>query len=159
MGDIKTASGSKLYIGPAITSATDTLAEFRSITSWVEIGLIENLGEVGDEAALVTGAAIGDARVRKAKGARDGGNMTVVCFHDPEDAGQIAAIAAADDASNSNYAFKLTLNDPPVGQIGTIEYFRALVMGERLNVGTNDNIMRRTFNLAVNSAQVIDPST
>jgi len=159
MGDIKTASGSKLYIGPAITSATDTLAEFRSITAWVEIGLIENMGEIGDEAALVTGAAIGDSRVRKAKGARDAGTMAVVCFHDPEDLGQIAAVAAADDANNNNYAFKLTLNDAPPNQIGSIEYFRALVMGERLNVGTNDNIMRRTFNLAVNSAVVVDPST
>jgi len=157
MGDIKTASGSKLYIGPATTSLTDTLAEFRSITAWVEIGLIENMGEIGDEASAVTGAAIGDSRIRKAKGARDAGTMAVVCFHDPEDLGQIAAIAASE--TSDNYAFKLTLNDAPTGQIGSIEYFRALVMGERLNVGTNDNIMRRNFNLAVNSAVITDPST
>ena len=153
-GDIVTASGSKLFIGPATTNVTDTLAEFQSITAWTEIGLIENLGELGDEASSVTGAAIGDSRIRKAKGARDAGTMSVICFHDPTDTGQAAVEAA--EQTNDNYAFKLIIADGPPGYSDTTKYFRGLVMGRRQNVGTNDNIIRNTYNIGVNSPLVID---
>ncbi len=156
-GDISTASGSKIYIGPAVTSATDTLMEFQQITAWVEIGLVENMGEVGDESAAVSGAAIGDSRIRKAKGARDAGTMALVCFHDPDDTGQLAVEDA--ETSDNNYAFKVVLADGPAGETNSILYFRGLVMSQRINVGTNDNIMRRNFNIGVNSPVIYNPAT
>jgi hypothetical protein len=153
-GDIVTASGSQLFIGPAVTSIYDTLLEFQAITAWTEVGLIENMGELGDESAAVTGAAIGDARIRKAKGARDAGTMAVVCFHDPTDSGQAAVEAA--EQTDDNYAFKLIIPDGPTGYSNTTKYFRGLVMSRRQNVGTNDNIIRNTYNIGINSALVID---
>ena len=46
MGDIQTTSGSKFWISTdAALPATDTLAEYEALT-WVEIGMIEDLGEV-----------------------------------------------------------------------------------------------------------------
>lgn len=158
-GDIQTTSGAKFYIGASVTSAqADTLAEFTAMTGWTEVGLIEDLGEVGDESSSVTGAAIGDGRIRKAKGARDAGTMAIVCFHDPIDAGQLAMIAA--EATNNNYAFKIVLPDSPSGAYtDTIQYFRGLVMSKRLRLGTNDNIMRRMFNLGVNSEVFEDPAS
>ena len=159
MGDIVTASGTRFYIGgSSVTSAVDTLAEFEAISVWTEVGLLEDLGEVGDEASSVTGAAIGDGRIRKAKGARDAGTMNVICFHDPLDVGQDALIAA--EATNNNYPFKLVLPDSPSGAYSdTIQYFRGLVMSKRLRVGTNDNIIRRTFNVGVNSEIFEDPAS
>jgi hypothetical protein len=98
MGDIQTTSGAKLFIGAnSVTSAVDTLAEFEAISPWIEVGLVEDLGEIGDESSSVTGAAIGDGRIRKAKGARDAGTLAVKCFHDPIDVGQLAVIAAEGD--------------------------------------------------------------
>jgi tail tube protein len=155
--DIVTASGSKIYIGPSVSSATDTLMEFQQITAWTEISLVENMGELGDESAAVSGAAIGDSRIRKAKGARDAGTLALVCFHDPDDAGQLAVEDA--EATNLNYAFKIVLADAPSGETNSILYFRGLVMSQRLNVGTNDNIMRRNFNIAVNSPVIVNPAT
>lgn len=150
MGDIVTANGSKIYIGSAaVTSTMDTVAEFQAVTAWTEIGLVEDLSELGDEAAPVTGAAVGDGRIRKAKGARDAGTLQLICFHDPLDTGQAAVIAA--EATNNNYPFKIVLNDGPAGYSDTIQYFRGLVMGKRLRMGTNDNIMRRVFGIGVNS--------
>jgi hypothetical protein len=88
MGDIQTTSGAKLFIGAnSVTSSVDTLAEFEAISPWIEVGLVEDLGELGDESSSVTGAAIGDGRIRKAKGARDAGTLAVKCFHDPIDVG------------------------------------------------------------------------
>lgn len=149
MGDIITASGTRFYIGPSVASTVDTTGEFSAL-SYTEVGLIETLGEVGDESNAVTFAAIGDGRVRKAKGARDAGTMAITVGHDPSDAGQLAMIAA--EATNNNYAFKMVLPDgPTTSSTDTVVYFRGLVMSKRLNVGENDNVVRRTFNVGVNS--------
>ena len=146
---IVTATGAKLSIGTSVLETVDTTVEFAALT-YTEIGLIENLGEVGDESSSVTFAALGDGRIRKAKGARDAGTMAVTVAHDPADTGQIAMEAA--EGTNLNFAFKLELPDKP-NATGTnsIMYFRGLVMSKRRNVGTNDNVIRRTYNLGVNS--------
>ena len=159
MGDIQTTSGARFFIGNAsVTSAVDTLAEFEATSQWIEVGLVEDLGELGDEASAVTGAAIGDGRIRKAKGARDAGTLAVVCFHDPLDVGQLALIAA--EGTNNNYGFKIILPDSPSQAYSdTIQYFRGLVMSKRLRMGTNDNIMRRMFNIGVNSEVFEDPAS
>lgn len=150
MGEISTASGTKVYIGQAVTTAqADTLAEFQAMSNWTEIGLIESLGEFGDEASDVAFAALGDGRTRHAKGARDAGTMAITVAHDPTDPGQAAAIAA--EATNVNYAIRVTLNDGPAGYSDTEMYMRGLVRSKRLNVGTNDNVVRRTINIGVNS--------
>jgi tail tube protein len=150
MGDISTASGSKVYIGNAVTTAqADTLAEFIAMSGWTEIGLVESIGEFGDESADVTFSAIGDSRVRHAKGARDAGTMTVTAGHDPTDPGQAAMVLA--EQSSSNFAFRVTLNDGPPGFSDTDLYFRGLVRSRRKNIGTNDNVVRNTYNVGVNS--------
>lgn len=157
IGDIVTASGSRFYIGPAIASSVDTLAEFQALSSWTEVMFIEDLGEDGDEASAVTGESVGDGRVRKAKGSRDAGTKTIVCFHDPTDAGQLQMSLAQQDTNN--YAFKEVLNDGPTGYNDTIRYFRGLVMSERQRKGTNNNIIRNTYNVAINSAIYTDPAS
>jgi len=158
-GDIQTTSGAKFYIsGAAVTSAVDTLAEFEAISGWTEVQLVENLGELGDESAEVTGTAISDGRVRKAKGARNAGTMAVVCFRDPNDTGQEAVRVA--EATKFNYGFKVVLEDAITeAYSNTVRYFRGLVMSQREQYNTADDIMRRTFNIGVNSAVIEDPST
>lgn len=157
MGDIVTASGSRFFIGPAIASTIDTLAEFQAISGWTEVGLIEDLGQDGDQSTAVTGESVGDSRVRKAKGSRNAGTKTIVCFHDPLDAGQLAMEVAEQDSNN--FAFKEVLNDGPVGYNDTTRYFRGLVMSRRQNKGTNNNIIRNTYDVEINSAIMSDPAS
>lgn len=156
-GDIVTTSGARFYIGPAIDSTYDTLDEFRAISGWTEVSLIEDLGEDGDQSNSVTGTAIGDSRVRKAKGARDAGQKSITCFHDPNDAGQLA-METAEEASD-RFAFKETLNDGPTGQSDTVRYFRGLVISQRQQKGTNDTIIRNIYNIDIDSAIFRDPAT
>lgn len=154
---ITTATGTKFYIGPSVLDTVDTTSEFTGLT-YVEVGLVETLGEVGDESSAVTFAALGDGRTRKAKGARDAGTMAVTVAHDPLDDGQLAMIAA--EGTSLNYAIKMELPDKPNATgTPTIQYFRGLVMSKRLNVGGNDNVIRRTFNLGVNSEIYEVPAT
>lgn len=157
MGDIVTASGTRVYIGVAVASTIDSIAEFEAVSTWTEVGLVESVGEYGDEANLVTFQAVGDGRVRKAKGARDAGTLALVCGHDPTDVGQAALIAA--EATNDKYSFKIVLPDGPVGYSDTIQYFRGLVLGKRQNVGNNENVIRRNFSIAIDSEVFEDPAS
>lgn len=156
---IITASGTKVYIGAAVTDLeADTLAEFQAMTPWSEIGLVESLGEFGDQSSDVSFAAIGDGRMRHAKGARDAGSMTISCAHDPLDAGQ-AAIEVA-EGTNDNYAFKVVIPDAPTGAYtDTVIYFRGLVKSKRKNIGTNDNVVKNTYEVGVNSELFTDPAS
>jgi len=156
-GDIQTTSGTKFYISTtAAASTVDDVAGYEALT-WTEVEEIEDLGNIGDVSSEVTGAAIGDGRVRKAKGARNAGTMNVICFDtQPLDAGQVALIAA--EKTYSNYGFKIELPPPATGT-AEIQYFRGLVMSNETRFGTNDNIRRRAYNIGVNSEITIDPAT
>jgi tail tube protein len=155
---IITASGTQVYIGPNVTeSQADTLAEFQALSGWTPIGLVESVGEFGDQANDVTFAAIGDQRIRHAKGARDAGTMALVCAHDPFDAGQQALETA--EQTNVLYAIRVTLPDSPGSPFTNTEiYFRGLVASRRKNIGTNDNVVRNNYNILVNSQLYTAPS-
>lgn len=149
MSEIVTASGAKIFVGPAVTTGTDTTSEFAALT-YVEVGLVESLGEFGDESAAVNFTALNDARVRKAKGSRDAGMLALTVAHDVSDAGQAALEAA--EATNNKFAFKVVYPDRPTSSgTDSIDYFRALVMSKRKNVGSADNVIRRTYSLGIDS--------
>jgi len=157
MGDINTATGSKIFIGPNVPTSADTVAEFSALT-YTEIGLVETLGEFGDESSAVNFASLSDGRQRKAKGIRDAGAIAITVGDDPTDPGQLAMIAA--EATPLKYAFKVVLNDQVTeGGTGSTMYFRGLVMSKRLNVGGADNVVRRTFNTGIDSAIYEVPAT
>lgn len=145
---VNTAAGVTIAIGTTIVCTS--LIQFEADTYTV-IGEVEDGGQVGDEAASITFAALSDSRLRKFKGPYDAGTMAVVCGADTEDDGQEALVAAV--ATKFNYNFRVTLADPTTltGQPTTL-YFAAQVMGERRNIGNVSNIIKRTFNLGVNTA-------
>lgn len=149
MSDVYSANGTKVYIGPSVAATPANAAAYAAL-AWVEIGMIESVGEFGDDEALVTGAAISDGRVRKSKGAADAGELTLTLFHAPDDAGQQALLAA--QATKNNYAIKVVIPNR-LNATGTdeIQYFKGLVRGKRLNVGGNDNLVRRNMAIAINS--------
>jgi len=157
MGGIFTANGAKFSIGPSVSAEPADAAAYAAL-SYTEVAFAESLGEYGDEASIVTFAEIGAGRVRKAKGARDAGTMPVTTAHIADDAGQDALIAA--EATNNKYAFKVVLpNRLTVGGTDEINYFIGLVTSKRDSVGTNDNVVRRTFNIAIDSEVTVVDAT
>lgn len=151
---ITSAAGSKVYIGTTI--AADTAVEFAADT-YVEIKQVEDLGELGDESEAISFAGVGNARVLKLKGARDAGTLVLVVGRDPLDAGQIAVKAA--EKTNFEYNFKLVANDAPdADHTSSTYYFRGLVMSARDNYGQQNNVVRTTFNIGINSAIIELPS-
>jgi hypothetical protein len=153
---VNTAGGVKFYIGT--TQDCTTLAEFQA-DSYIEVGEVEDAGQVGDESGEITFTALSDARTRKFKGPRDAGTMQIVCGADSSDEGQDAMVAAeADD--NFDYNFRVDLSDElTVGGTPTSLYFRGKVMSKRRNIGNVGNIVRYNFNVGVNTAIVESAAT
>lgn len=150
---ITTATGARYFIGgtTAIDYSSDANAidDFEALT-WVEIGEVEDGGELGDESNDVTFQSLSDSRVRHLKGARDAGTLALVVGDDPLDTGQAALKAA--EKTKFLYNFKIEYEDAPDATYSnSVDYFRGLVMSFRKNVGEGDNVMRRTANIGINT--------
>lgn len=153
---VTTTAGSKLYIGPVRASTVDTLAEYEAL-SWTEVGEIEDMGSLGDQSNSVTFTSVGDSRTRKLKGARDAGTMSLRIGRDALNPGQIALAAA--EQTKFEYAFKVEIADSRgAGYTNSFRYFGALVMSQREELGTVDNVPKLMADLAVNTAIVKDDS-
>ena len=152
---VNTAAGAKIFIGG--TDELTTQADYEA-ESWTEVGEAENLGEFGDEAATINFTALRDGRVRKFKGPRDAGTIDVVCGDDPNDTGQLAMVAAEQEIFD--YNFRIDFNDAvTVGGAPSRFYFAGKVMSRRLNVGDVQNIVRRTFQVGINTSIIEVPAT
>lgn len=163
---VNTAAGATFAIGPQAAYATtvdwsDTEANiitaFEAL-SWTPVGEVEDLGEFGDEASEITFTALANRRTRKFKGTFNAGTVTVQAGSDPEDAGQLAMIAAF--ASDLDYPFRVTLNDQltEAGEPTTL-YFGGKVMSKRRNVGNVENVVRQNFPVGINTEIIEVPAT
>lgn len=146
---ISTGSGVQFFIGT--TADAESLSQFLEDT-YVEVGEVEDLGEFGDESEEVTFGSLANARLQKLKGIRDAGTVPLICGQDDGDAGQDALVVAeAEDTLDFN--FKIILNDKlTLGGTPSEHYFRGKVMSKRTGVGTVNNVVRRTFNIGINTA-------
>lgn len=126
--------------------------------TWQAISEVENLGEFGDNANLVEFLSLADGRIRKRKGARNGGTIELVCGHDPLDAGQVAVRNAA--GSQLVFNFRVVLSDKAdSNDTNSIFYFRGLVMGAVTGVGGADDITKLTCTIEIDSAITYVPAT
>lgn len=148
MAALSDGLGTKVFIGPVATS--DDTSTYAALTGWVEIAEVESVGEFGDSASAITFTSLSAARVRKRKGARDAGDVAIVCANIPGDPGQEAAIEA--EGTKFRYAFRIEAADAP-NETGTDSafYFGALVMSKRLNVGASNAVNKRSFNLGIDT--------
>lgn len=135
------------------TTVADAQAEYDADT-FASVGEIEDAGQFGDVINPVSFISLADSRVRKLKGSRDAGTMNLTVGFDPGDAGQDALVAAFADTGTANYNFKVEFDDqitPTTGN-GTTFYFSGHVMSLPVTVGSADNIIKRAFAIAINTA-------
>lgn len=145
MSEITSNAKSKIAIGP-VSSAT-TVSALAALT-YVAINGVEDMGEAGSSAEIITAKMIGDTPYqRKRKGSRDNGTMSLVVFYNAEDAGQIALKAA--EKADDPYAFKVTLNDAPAGGTPTTFYFRGIVASAKNSFAGADDLVKTTFEIAI----------
>ncbi len=157
---VNKTAGARFYIGPDMNVDTvgamddaAALAFFEAIidNDWTEVEEIESFGELGDSSDVASFASVKDRRMRKFKTTRDAGTMAIVCGRDPLDEGQVALVAA--EKTDFNYSFKLVYNDAREEEYSpSTDYFGGMVMSRPVNLGGVQDITKRTFNIAVNTA-------
>lgn len=145
-------AGCKIYIGGVLSDkATDfTASDFSGVT-WTVIDGWEQMGSMGDTAQVITTSLINRGRDIKQKGTRNAGSMENVFAIVPADAGQIALIAA--EKTSNNYAFKVELNDAPVGDDPTPSQrlFVGLVTSAQEAGGEANTVQKLNATIEINS--------
>lgn len=140
-------------VGIGTTAEHADVAAFAGET-YTPIHNITDAGEAGSEAEILTTKHVDRPEaVRKLKGTRDSGTMTLVVDRDSADAGYQALIAA--EKTPHAYAFRVRLNDAPASGSapkGSTFYFRAIVASARNAFGDGDAIVSTTFALAITGA-------
>jgi len=153
---IQAGAGSKIYIADETTTQT-TAAGYDGLT-WTEIEQTEAIGSFGDSTNVVTFTGLGDARVQKLKGSADAGTLNIVmgfkkdAFGSPL-GGQGKLLAAADDTTDTNYNFKIELNDAGTGspQNPSTRYFAGQVGTFVEGVPGADDIVRVESEVRINT--------
>lgn len=146
--DPMASAGAKIYIGPVTAAAT--VSAYAAL-SYTEIQGVETIGEFGDAASQITFTGIGDNRVRKLKGARDAGDVTVTAAFAPRDPGQVAVRAA--ERTKFSYAIKVVFEDSPdANDTDSVFYFHAKVMSVKNPVGGANDVLKETYTLAIDTA-------
>lgn len=156
--NVGTNAGGKVYICATPQNAKLDLAGYQALT-WVEIGGIGEVGEMGTTTNILTYDTWADDVVDKGKGMSNAGDPTVETARDPIDPGQIIIRGAA--LQPFKYAFKIEKNDPAIlGGAGTIYYTRGLVTGPARPMGRNEDFELEVFTLGlVQRETVVNPVT
>lgn len=140
--DTITAAGTELAISAGVPVTLD--AAGYAALSYTPIGEVTDAGEGYDrEYNPVEYSPLATRRVQVRKGSYSSGTASIVMARSPSDAGQTLLKTAS--KSDDQYSFRLTYQD------GSIDYFRALVMGAPKQIGTIDNIVMISTDLTLQS--------
>lgn len=152
--------GARLYISNTplvdIEAAADSIADFSGLTYDNEVGLIENVGEVGRVFDLATFQAVADGRMFKLKAGFNDGQMAMTVGQDLSDAGQAALRAYANSPDQNTYPVKITLNGADAS-FDTM-YFGVKVMSFRTQLGAANTVIKAAVQLEVNTPLFIGAS-
>jgi len=136
------------------TASATNQGEYES-DSYTLVGEVEDVSEFGDTFNAVNFTALSDGRVRKYKGTRDAGNVTLTIGMDVADAGQDALTAALENSDSADYNFKVAFTDgdtvPSPDVTPTVVYFSGKVMSRRYGTGGADSIVKVSVDIAINS--------
>lgn len=146
MSDLFPVAGSKIYIGGVLASkSVDFVKSDFTSQTWVEIDGWKNAGKIGDNAQVITTALINRGRDVKQKGSANAGSMGNEFAIIPDDAGQLALIAAGAAAVKDNYAFKVAWTG------GAIDLFIGLVTTAEKSGGEANTVLMLNGNIEINS--------
>lgn len=149
---IKTGTGCTIAIGTVLATPNGTQAEYEA-DSYVSVGNVESIGEFGDVRSSVEFAALSDGRTQKARGIANAGDSVVTYAHSTADSGQDAIKTAYEATSQSSdeFNFRVLLNDQ-IATNPTKFYFRARILGRRVQEVKNDGVVMVQATLAINTA-------
>lgn len=146
---INTGAGTRIHIGPRLTAALpkdhEAAVALLAAITYVEIGEVESIGDIGDTINDVAFAGLASGRATHLKGLADAGSVELSIGFDAGDAGQMALVQAFLDRSRYDYPIKVVYVD------GETDYFAAKVMSNKKTGISVEGVLKRTVSLGVNS--------
>jgi hypothetical protein len=148
--DLIASKGTKLFLceaQPTMTGVEGTdLAAFDALT-WIEVGMIESIGEFGPEKSLGTFTPLGTGVACKFAGTTDNGELSLSIAKTMTDEGLLDLIALQGVASETACKVQLSAVGTTTGGHTTpAKYqrycFNGLVRSARITVGTGDDVVK-----------------
>lgn len=152
-----TNAKSKLYICATAQPTALNQAAYEGLT-WVEIGGVGSVSEVGTRTNVLSYDTWADSVIDKGKGNSNAGDPEVEVARNSADAGQDALRTAA--LTNFTYAFKIERADKLTGGgTNTIIYNRGIVAGPARPQGRSEDFDLEVFTLGFKQLEiVVDPT-
>jgi hypothetical protein len=144
---IHTAAGTKFSISASLP-ATNDAGGYAALT-YTEVGEVTNIADFGANSNVVNHSPLSDPIIQKYKGSADMGGGSLDFASLKTDAGQILLKTAAAYNTYAPYSVKVEESD------GSISYFKALFTSFVKKIGTIDNVVAASVNMAITS-KVID---
>ena len=155
MADILYTSADSELAVCATAPATFDGTGYAALT-WVTVGGLLSIPDLGDTFAEVTANFMGTRRTQYAKGSVGGASGDVTCSYQVADAGQVILEAAY--TSDCDIYARVTLSDTPCAAgtvVPTKLYMPIKVFGDVVTgLGGPDNQLARTFSIRVNGSTV-----
>ncbi len=144
---IHTAAGTKFSISAGLPVTNDE-AGYAALT-FTEVGEVTNIADFGANSNVINHSPLSDPIIQKYKGSADMGGGSLDFATLSSDAGQILLKTAAAYNTYAAYSVKVEESD------GSISYFKALFTSFVKKIGTIDNVVMASVNMAITS-KVID---
>lgn len=147
--NVQSNAGATLFISASRPTTFDATGytDTDVIASWTEIGEVENFGEHGVNAQVLTFTNVKDAIIQKLKGSKDYGQMNLVLGNVPSDAGQTLLASASE--SQNRYSVKMVqpLGDGEVTP--AVHYLDVLVVSRSFQDGDANAVRKIAVGLAI----------
>ncbi len=147
--DLISSVGSKIFIGGAAPATFDA-AGYDAVT-WTEIGMVESIGEFGDENEVGSFRPLGSNSACQYMAAQQPTTMDLTLARATADDGQVALLAHR--GSKTALPYKIETS-----QTGTAKKHRYMFMGlcpkAKINVGSGSDVVKLMTSIAITGSIV-----
>lgn len=147
--NVQSMAGATLALNATRPATFDAVgyADTDLLPTWTTVGEVENFGEHGMQAQVLTFTAVADAVIQKLKGSKDYGTMNLVLGNIPANTGQVLLATASE--SQNRYSARITypLGDGEVTP--EIHYLDVLVVTRNFTDGDANSVRKLACGLAI----------
>lgn len=145
--NVQSNAGATLFISATRPATFDAVGYADTDISWTEVGEVENFGEHGVTAQVLTFTNVKDAIIQKLKGSKDYGQMNLVLGSVPGDAGQVILAAASESQNRYSARLVYPLGDGEV--TSETHYLDVLVVSRSFQDGDANSVRKIAVGLAL----------
>jgi hypothetical protein len=147
--NVQSMSGATLALSASRPATFDAAGYLDTdvVISWTTIGEVENFGEHGVQAQVLTFTNVGDAIVQKLKGSKDYGTMNLVLGNVESNTGQVLLATASESQNRYSARIIYPLGDGEVSP--STHYLDVLVVSRNFQDGDVNAIRKIAVGLAL----------